>query len=58
MPWNTKPGGSRLDAEIQAILERKAHGGPAYLHNEIDGYPIDAVDAEEKAATPTTATKV
>jgi Sugar (and other) transporter len=29
-PWNTKPGGSRLDAEIQAIIEkahdRYAHG--------------------------------
>jgi hypothetical protein len=22
-PWNTKPGGSRLDAEIQAVLERR-----------------------------------
>lgn len=24
-PWNTKPGGSRLDAEIEAVKDRKAH---------------------------------
>jgi len=26
-PWKTKVGGSRLEAEIQAVLERKAGGG-------------------------------
>ncbi|KAG4030203.1 hypothetical protein MFRU_013g02220 [Monilinia fructicola] len=29
-PWATKPGGSRLDGEIQAVIERKARGGEAY----------------------------
>lgn len=29
-PWNTKPGGSRLDAEIEAVRDRKAHGGDGY----------------------------
>lgn len=26
--WNTKAGGSRLEAEIQAVIERKTHPGP------------------------------
>jgi MFS family permease len=29
-PWRTKPGGSRIDAEIQAVIERKAHGEEIY----------------------------
>jgi MFS family permease len=29
-PWRTKPGGSRLDAEIEAVRDRKAHGRPSY----------------------------
>lgn len=40
-PWHTKPGGSRLEAEIQAVIDRKAHGGPLYavgvgLDDEVD----------------------
>jgi hypothetical protein len=29
-PWNTKSGGSKIDAEIQAVIERKAHSGDVY----------------------------
>jgi len=43
-PWNTKPGGSRLDAEIQAVIERKALGGENYEHPGVG----DGVNTEEK----------
>lgn len=32
-PWKTKPGDSRLDAEIAAVIERKAHGEPEVIHH-------------------------
>ena len=31
-PWHTKPGGSRLEAEIQAATARKEHGEDIYIH--------------------------
>ena len=43
-PWNAKPGGSRLDAEIQAVIERKALGGENYEHPGVG----DGVNTEEK----------
>lgn len=51
-PWNTKPGGSRLDAEIRALLERKAHGGPTFLHGEPGSGNDGGADAEEKGTAP------
>jgi len=35
-PWNTKPGGSRLDAEIEAVIARKATGEDLYAHRPGD----------------------
>ncbi len=35
-PWNTKPSGSRIDAEIAAVLEREVHGGDMYEHRPGD----------------------
>ena len=46
-PWQTKRGGSRLDAEMQAVMNRKGHETETYdhrLHPDANG----AVDAEEK----------
>ena len=43
-PSNTKPGESRLDAEIQAVIERKALGGENYEHPGVG----DGVNTEEK----------
>lgn len=51
-PWNTIPGGSRLDAEIQAVLESKVHGGPTYLHGELGLETTGGADVEEKGAAP------
>jgi len=33
-PWKTKPGDSRLDSEIQAVLERTALGEKGYMHRD------------------------
>jgi hypothetical protein len=41
-PWHTKPGGSRLDAEIQAVIERKQQG---VAHGE---HGAELADDEEK----------
>jgi len=36
-PWNTSVGGSRLDAEIEAVIERKAKGlDPPYDHINVE----------------------
>lgn len=45
-PWQTKPGGSRLDAEIEAVMERKALGED--LHAA--GVPIGVGRADEEKA--------
>lgn len=42
-PWQTKVGGSRLEAEIQAVIERKAHGGDHFASG------LEANGDEEKA---------
>lgn len=48
-PWKTKPGGSRLDAEIQRVIDRKTVDGDTYLHMPGAGNAA-GVDGEEKAA--------
>jgi hypothetical protein len=35
-PWKTSKGGSRFDAEIQAVMERKNGGTDLYEHRPID----------------------
>ncbi|CZR54042.1 related to high-affinity glucose transporter [Phialocephala subalpina] len=47
-PWNTKPGGSRLDAEIAAVIERKTNKGEIY-----ENRPGDDI-TEEKGTNITT----
>jgi hypothetical protein len=42
--WKTKPGGSRLDAEIEAVIERKTHGDGVFIHRP-------GVAGEEEKAT-------
>lgn len=44
-PWHTKPGGSRLDAEIEAVKDRKAHGEAAHFEGGLD---VGAHADEEK----------
>ncbi len=34
--WRTKKGGSRLDAEIQAVLERKERGEDVHIESHVD----------------------
>jgi MFS family permease len=46
--WNTKPGGSRLDAEIQAVRRRKAEHGEGFEHRESEHFE-NRVGDEEKA---------
>ncbi|KAH8674703.1 general substrate transporter [Tricladium varicosporioides] len=48
-PWKTKPGGSRLDAEIQRVIDRKTADGDTYLQMP-DAGNATGVDSEEKAA--------
>lgn len=36
-PWHTKPGQSRLDAEIEAVGRRKDVGDTAYDHRQSQG---------------------
>jgi len=57
-PWKTKVGGSRLDAEIQAVIERKRQDGTGTagfqtmglrnVHGDVHGKGISGSD-EEKA---------
>ncbi len=43
-PWNTRPGGSRLEAEIQAVINRKAGGADHYASGmEVGGDEEKAV---------------
>jgi MFS family permease len=54
-PWHTKPGGSRLDAEIQAVIERKAHGSENYaggmaMHG--DEEKVGSSQVESTTVTP------
>jgi Sugar (and other) transporter len=48
-PWHTKPGQSRLDAEIQAIIERKTHGKENYpggmaMHGDEEKVGVNQVE--------------
>jgi len=45
--WNTKPGDSRLDAEIAAVIDRKGHGGSLYEHGEHIGTQQTTLPAEK-----------
>lgn len=51
-PWRTKPGESRLAAEIEAVIERKTNGAESFEHRELAPSASAAaavgVDAEEK----------
>lgn len=52
-PWHTKPGGSRLDAEIQAVIERKAGGHDHYASGmEIGGDEEKAIQRHTETAAP------
>lgn len=46
-PWNTKPGGSRLEAEIQAVIDRKIQGED--VHVEAANTEKNATVDSEKA---------
>lgn len=46
-PWHTKPGGSRLDAEIEAVIARKATGDDMYAHRPEDS-SVPEEDLAEK----------
>ncbi|RDL38320.1 Uncharacterized protein BP5553_02660 [Venustampulla echinocandica] len=46
-PWKTKPGGSRLDAEIQAVIDRKTKGEAVFVRAANSGK--DATVDSEKA---------
>jgi len=48
-PWKTRPGGSRLDAEIQAVVERKGVGEEMYKNRPGD----EKVGSEEKGTNVT-----
>jgi len=45
--WKTKPGESRLGAEIQAVIERKAAGAEAYEHRHGEIPALQRGDAEK-----------
>ncbi|RYO97910.1 hypothetical protein DL765_011035 [Monosporascus sp. GIB2] len=52
MPWKTKKGNSRLDAEIQAVLDRKERGEDVHAetHAAADPEKLAATTVEGKAA--------
>lgn len=57
-PWKTKPGGSRLEAEIEAVIARKVTGEEPYferpgdVHLQGEGGEKGIVASHEETSTP------